>query len=61
VFLRRYVRGTAALLGAISYTFCSSSILHNIYPNYQTVIAHLPWILVLLDLAATTISAPARR
>ncbi|HWG46079.1 MAG TPA: hypothetical protein VN688_25180, partial [Gemmataceae bacterium] len=26
VFLRRYVRGTAALLGALSYTFCNSSI-----------------------------------
>ena len=44
VFLRRYVRDTAALLGAICYTFCSGSILHNIYPNYQGVIAQLPWI-----------------
>ncbi len=61
VFLRRYVHGTAALLGALCYTFCSGCILHNIYPNYQTIIAHLPWILVFLDMAATTISAPARR
>jgi hypothetical protein len=61
VFLRRYVRGTAALLGALCYTFCSGSILHNIYPNYQGVIAHLPWILVLLDWAATTPSARRRR
>jgi hypothetical protein len=61
VFLRRYVRGTAALLGALCYTFCSSSVLHNIYPNYQTIIAHLPWILVLLDTAATTVSTPVRR
>jgi hypothetical protein len=60
-FLRRYVRGTAALLGAICYTFCSGSVLHNIYPNYQGVIAHLPWILLLLDLAATTPSPLRRR
>jgi hypothetical protein len=61
LFLRRYVQATAALLGALCYTFCSSSILHNIYPNYQGVIAHLPWILLLLDRAAATASAPARR
>ncbi|MGH7173823.1 MAG: hypothetical protein ACRELG_26370, partial [Gemmataceae bacterium] len=61
VFLRRYVRDTAALLGAMCYTFCSGSILHNIYPNYQGVIAQLPWILVLLDVAAVTPSAPRRR
>ncbi|HTU23721.1 MAG TPA: hypothetical protein VMG10_37135 [Gemmataceae bacterium] len=61
VFLRRYVRDTAALLGAICYTFCSGSVLHNIYPNYQGVIAQLPWILLLLDVAATTSSAVRRR
>jgi hypothetical protein len=49
------------MFGALCYTFCSGSILHNIYPNYQTVIAHLPWILVLLDKAAATVSAPVRR
>jgi hypothetical protein len=59
-FLRRYVRGTAALLGAVCYAFCSGSVLHNIYPNYQGVLAHLPWILLLLDVAAAT-SAVARR
>ncbi len=61
VFLRRYVRGTAALRGALCYTFCYSSILHNIYPNYQGVIAHLPWLLWLMDLASATTSAPRRR
>jgi hypothetical protein len=61
LFLRRYVRDTAALVGAICYTFCSGSILHNIYPNYQGVIAQLPWILLLLDVAAATLSAPRRR
>ncbi len=61
VFLRRYVRSTAALLGAIAYTFCTGSVLHNIYPNYQGVIAHLPWILALLDIAAVAASAPRRR
>ncbi|HTU91094.1 MAG TPA: YfhO family protein [Gemmataceae bacterium] len=61
VFLSRYVRGTAALLGALAYTFCSGSILHNIYPNYQEAIAHLPWILVLLDAAALASFAPRRR
>jgi hypothetical protein len=61
VFLRRYVRGIAALLGAICYTFCAGSILHNIYPNYQGVIAHLPWILWLMDTACATESAPRRR
>jgi hypothetical protein len=61
VFLRRYVRSTAALLGALCYTFCAGSILHNIYPNYQGVISHLPWILWLMDTACTTESAPRRR
>jgi hypothetical protein len=61
VFLRRHVRGTAALLGALCYTFCPGSILHNIYPNYQGVIAHLPWILWLMDVASTTSSAPRQR
>jgi len=61
VFLRRYVRATAALLGALSYTFCSNSILHTIYPNYQGVMAHLPWLLWLMDTACTTPSAPRRR
>jgi hypothetical protein len=61
VFLRRYVRAPAALLGALGYTFCSGSVLHNIYPNYQGVMAHLPWILWLLDVAATTPFAPRRR
>ncbi|HWG45152.1 MAG TPA: YfhO family protein, partial [Gemmataceae bacterium] len=36
-------------------------ILHNIYPNYQGVIAHLPWLLWLMDLASATNSAPRRR
>jgi hypothetical protein len=61
LFLRRYVHATAALLGALCYTFCAGSICHNIYPNYQGVIAHLPWILLLLDGAAATSSAPIRR
>lgn len=61
VFLRRYVGGTAALLGALCYTFCPGSVLHNIYPNYQGIIAHLPWILWLMDVACTADSAPRRR
>ncbi|MHB1422407.1 MAG: YfhO family protein [Gemmataceae bacterium] len=61
VFLRRYVRSTAALLGAFSYTFCCGSILHNIYPNYQGVMAHLPWILLLLDIACPPPALPAKR
>ncbi|HEY7153062.1 MAG TPA: hypothetical protein VH575_03785, partial [Gemmataceae bacterium] len=61
VFLRRYVRATAALLGALCYTFCAGSVLHNIYPNYQGVIAHLPWILWLMDITCTTESALRRR
>jgi hypothetical protein len=61
VFLRRYVCATAALLGALGYTFCSNSILHTIYPNYQGVMAHLPWLLWLMETASTTASAPRRR
>jgi hypothetical protein len=61
VFLRRYVRGTAALLGSLCYAFCAGSVLHNIYPNYQGVIAHLPWILWLMDVASATSSASRRR
>jgi hypothetical protein len=55
LFFRRLVgRRDAALFGALAFTFGGFSLLHFIHPNAIAVIAHLPWILWAIDIAATT-------
>jgi hypothetical protein len=57
VFLRRYAGGPGALLGALTYTFSANNVSHGIHPNYVAVMAHLPWLLWLLERVAFTTGA----
>jgi hypothetical protein len=61
-FLKRLVqRSDAALYGALAFTFCGFNLLHFIHPNAVAVMAHLPWLLVSIDIALgkTTVQARA--
>lgn len=52
LFLRRIVvRRDAAAFGALVFTFSSFNLLHFVHPNAIAVVAHLPWILWLVDIA----------
>jgi hypothetical protein len=59
VFLRTHVGHTAAMLGALVYTFSANNICHGYHVNYIAVMAHLPWLLWSIEnlVKATT---PAR-
>jgi hypothetical protein len=54
VFLRRSAGSAGALLGGLVYAFSTNNISHGIHPNYVTVMAHLPWLLWLLERIALT-------
>ncbi|MHB1424811.1 MAG: YfhO family protein [Gemmataceae bacterium] len=49
VFLRRHSGRTAALLGGIIYTFSGNNLCHGCHVNYLAILAHLPWLLWLID------------
>jgi len=52
VWLRRFdVRRDAALLGAALLGFGSFSILHFMHLNAMAIVAHLPWLLLAIDVA----------
>lgn len=52
LFLRRIVvRREAAVFGAAVFTFSSFNLLHFVHPNAIAIIAHLPWLLWLIELA----------
>ena len=55
LFLRR-VSGShlAGLYGALVFTFCSFMLLHFLHPNAIAVAAHMPWLLLALDVALRT-------
>jgi hypothetical protein len=48
---RVLVRRDAALLGSLLFTFCSFNLLHFIHPNAVAVVAHLPWLAWMVDIA----------
>ncbi len=54
VFLRRHAGTAGALLGSLIYTFSANNVSHAIHPNYVAVLAHLPWLLWLLERVART-------
>jgi hypothetical protein len=60
-FLRPYVGRPAALLGALVYTFSANNVSHAVHPNYVAVLAHLPWLLGLMDRACLAGPGPHRR
>src|SRR5262245_24715914 len=50
LFLRRCeFRRDAAIFGALLFTFSGFSFLHFVHPNMVSVIAHLPWLLLAID------------
>lgn len=56
-FLLRLVnRRDAALLGALVFTFGGFNLLHFVHPNAIAVVAHLPWLLLAIDVALSTTS-----
>lgn len=60
LYLSRHTGRTAALLGSLLYTFSANNLAHGCHVNYLSILAHLPWLLWLLD-EATAGSTPVRR
>ncbi len=51
-FLRRIVhRRDAAMFGALVCTFSGFNLLHFVHPNAIAVVAHIPWLLLAIDVA----------
>jgi hypothetical protein len=46
---RRLGRRDAAMLGSLAFTFSSFNLLHFSHPNAVAAIAHLPWLLAMID------------
>lgn len=51
----------AALLGAIYFAFCGFQLLHYMHPNLVAATAHLPWLLLALDVLVRGGTTPLRR
>ena len=50
VFLLRWrICRPAALFGAMAFTFGGFNLLHFVHPNVVAIVAHLPWLLVAID------------
>ncbi len=59
--LRRFLdQSSAALYGASTFTFGGFCLLHFLHPNAIAIVAHLPWLLVAIDIALTTPAGPRR-
>ncbi|MCY2994608.1 MAG: YfhO family protein [Planctomycetota bacterium] len=54
------LRRDVALVGSLFFTLTSFSLLHFIHPNMVGSLAHLPWLLAVIDLAVCA-PQPARR
>jgi hypothetical protein len=51
-FLQRVLhRRDAALYGALAFTFCGFNLLHFVHPNAVAVVAHIPWLLLAIEVA----------
>ncbi len=62
VFLRRWrLRREAALFGAMTFTYGGFNLLHFVHPNVVAIVAHLPWLLVAIDIMARGAKARDRR
>jgi hypothetical protein len=60
LFLRRHTGSAAAILGAMLYTFSTNNVSHGCHVNYLSILAHMPWLLWLID-GATAGATPTRR
>jgi hypothetical protein len=47
---RRLRRRDAAMVGSLAFTFSSFNLLHFMQPNAMAAIAHLPWLLAMIDI-----------
>ena len=50
-FLRRRLRRRdAAMVGSLAFTFSSFNLLHFVHPNEVAAVAHIPWLLAMIDI-----------
>jgi hypothetical protein len=49
LWLRRSCGDAAAAFGAMAATFCGFSLVHGMHPNMMGALAHVPWLLFVLD------------
>ena len=47
---RRLERRDAAMLGSLAFTFSSFNLLHFVHPNEVAAVAHIPWLLTMIDI-----------
>jgi hypothetical protein len=46
---RRLRRQDAAMVGSLAFTFSSFNLLHFVHPNAVAAVAHIPWLLAMID------------
>ena len=46
---RRLGRQDAAMVGSLAFTFSSFNLLHFVHPNAVAAVAHIPWLLAVID------------
>jgi hypothetical protein len=51
LLVRLVRRSDAALFGAMVFTFSGFNLLHFVHPNAVAIVAHLPWLLLCVDVA----------
>jgi len=59
-FLRRYLGYAGACLGTLLFTFSMNFVHHIVHVQMATVLAHIPWVLGMMDIAVTTSNARHR-
>ena len=47
---RRLRRQDAAMVGSLAFTFSSFNLLHFVHPNAVAAVAHIPWLLAMIDI-----------
>jgi hypothetical protein len=47
---RRLRRRDAAMVGSLAFTFSSFNLLHFVHPNAVAAVAHIPWLLAMIDI-----------
>jgi len=47
---RRLQRQDAAMVGSLAFTFSSFNLLHFAHPNTVATVAHIPWLLAMIDI-----------
>jgi hypothetical protein len=52
-FLRRHLRRAGAMFGALVFAFSGFNLLHFVHPNAVAIVAHVPWLLLAINVAAS--------